>query len=349
MQNPFSLSFGKEPASFIERPLQTNEITEAFTSEAPPYQVCMITGLRGSGKTVCLTTVSNELRRLPDWIVIDLNPERNMLHMLAAALSSRPELHQIFKEAKLDLSLFGIGFEIDQEPPVTDVVVALDSMLDRLTKKNKKILITVDEAVSNQNIREFASQFQIFMRNNYHVFMLMTGLYQNIHELQNEKTLTFLYRAPKVELKPLNIGLISEQYQRIFSLDKKEALDMAMVTKGYPYAFQVLGYLCYKENKGYKDVLSTFDAYLEDYVYDKIWSELSALDKQVIAAVCKAQGTHVRDIRQVCGFDSSLFSVYRKRLLKKGLITASEYGHLEMTLPRFEVFVENDPAAGLKF
>lgn len=49
-KNPFSLSFGKEPVSLINRNVQSYEIIDTFEDENPAYQVCMITGVRGSGK-----------------------------------------------------------------------------------------------------------------------------------------------------------------------------------------------------------------------------------------------------------------------------------------------------------
>ena len=61
-KNPFSLSFGKEPISLINRSMQTAEIIETFEDENPAYQVCMITGVRGSGKTVMLTEITKKIR-----------------------------------------------------------------------------------------------------------------------------------------------------------------------------------------------------------------------------------------------------------------------------------------------
>ena len=59
MSNPFTLSFGKKPAQFISRITQTNEIVENFRADVPSNQIYMLTGVRGSGKTVMMTTVSN--------------------------------------------------------------------------------------------------------------------------------------------------------------------------------------------------------------------------------------------------------------------------------------------------
>ena len=329
-KNPFSLSFGKEPISLINRSMQTSEIIETFEDENPAYQVCMITGVRGSGKTVMLTEITKKLRSEDSWIVIDLSPERDLLHSFAANLSNNPTLSELFREAKINLSYVS---------PITDINVAVTRMLERINKKNKRVLVTIDEAVCNDTMKEFVSLFQIYMRQDLPVFLLMTGLYENIYELQNEKTLTFLYRAPKMELRPLNIGMIAEKYKNIFDLSDEEAALMAKETKGYPFAFQVLGYLCWKNETTWENVLPEFSQYLEEYVYEKVWSELSKSDKELLTAMAKTADNKVEAIRKTMKKASNSFSVYRNRLIKKGVITSPEYGHLDFTLPRFKEFV----------
>lgn len=337
--NPFSLTFGKEPASMIRRTVELSEILDSFEDENPAYQVCMLTGIRGSGKTVMLTEIARNLRKEKDWIVADLSPERDLLQSLAAFLSNQPDLVQIFRKAKINLSFLGLGMEIDGTAAITDLSVALTRMLEHIGKHNKKVLITIDEAVCNRTMREFVSMFQIFMRQDLPVFLVMTGLYENIYELQNEKTLTFLYRAPRLELGPLNIGMIAENYKRIFELDEETALLMAKETKGYPFAYQVMGYLCWKEEKKWQEILPEYRQYLDDFVYEKLWSELSAWDKKILSAMAKSENLKVEAIRMATGAASNTFSVYRDRLIKKGLITSPKYGFLEFSLPRFREFV----------
>lgn len=339
MTNPFSLSFGKEPLSFIERGRQSREIIDSFVEENPSCQVYMLTGVRGSGKTVMLTDIAKHFRKERDWIVVDLSPERDLLQMLAADLSNRQELLSIFQDAKINLSFLGLGLEIDGVPPITDVSVAVTRMLERIGKKGKRVLITIDEVSSNQTMKEFVSLFQIFMRQDLPVFLVMTGLYENIYELQNEKTLTFLYRAPKMELQPLNIGMIAAKYKEIFQLEEENALQMAKETKGYPFAFQALGYLCWKKKVNWTEVLPEYSQYLEEYVYEKLWSELSAHDRKVMIAMAEADDQKVGTIRAKAGKSSSSFGVYRDRLIKKGIVVATEYGHLDFALPRFREFV----------
>ena len=81
--NPFTLSFGKKPLQYISRLTETNQILESFCAEIPSNQIYMITGVRGSGKTVMMTNIASELRKREDWIVVELNPTRDLLQSLA--------------------------------------------------------------------------------------------------------------------------------------------------------------------------------------------------------------------------------------------------------------------------
>lgn len=343
-KNPFTLTFGTEPPSYIHRGLEVQEIIDTLQSENPAYRVCMITGVRGSGKTVSLASIAEEFSRQEDWIVIELNPLRDLLGNMAAELSNRQDIVQIFKNAKINLSFLGLGIDIDGVPPITDTAVALNEMLKALTKKKKKILVTIDEVTSNENMHIFTSQFQMFMRKKYNVFLLITGLYENIQDLQDEKNLTFLYRAPKVILKPLNLLLIASNYQKIFTISAEDAKKMAQLTMGYAFAYQALGFLCFKYEKSYKDILLEYDACLQEYVYEKIYSELSNKDRHVLNSMANVKSTKIIDIRNEAKMDSNIFNLYKTRLIKKGILHSKEYGHLQWALPRFKEYViqQND-------
>ncbi len=68
-RNPFSRIFGKEPSQTIARVSQTNEMLDNLLSEDPGDQIFMITGVRGSGKTVLMTELVNRMRKEKEWIV----------------------------------------------------------------------------------------------------------------------------------------------------------------------------------------------------------------------------------------------------------------------------------------
>jgi len=333
------LVFGKEPLQLISRASQMTEIIETFDSENPAQQTYMITGVRGSGKTVFMTEISNKLQKRKDWITVEIPSNCDILKELAAKLSSENSFAKIFQQAKINLSAWGFGLEVSGSSPITSIEVALEKMIDSLAKKGKKILITIDEVTNTENMRLFASEFQILIRKNLPVFLLMTGLYENINSLQNEKNLTFLYRMPRVELKSLNIRTISENYKKAFDINSDLSMKMAKMTRGYAFAFQVMGYFFWEHEKNLENVIGDFREYLEEYVYDKVWAEMSPGDRKIALGVANTPSGRIKEIRENLGIETNEFNPYRKRLIKKGILNGDERGYVHFTLPLFEEYV----------
>lgn len=342
MSNPFTLVFGKKPVQYVSRIVQINRIIEDYEAVPAVNQIYMVTGVRGSGKTVMMTNIADILSKRDDWIVVELNATRDLLQSLASRLYAVPRLHDCFLKAKLDFSAFGLGVSIENAAPVTDVEDMVAKMLDQLQKLGKRLLITIDEVVYSEQMKVFASAFQIFMRQEYPIFILMIGLYENIYELQNNKSLTFLYRAPKIILEPLNLTAVRQHYKNIFELEEEKAERMAALTRGYPFAFQVLGYLYWehRDTMTLDEILPEYDQYLKEYVYSKIWSEISEKDKEILQVLAVSGEIKVKNLREKLGLASEQFSVYRERLKRKGVIDTRQYGMVLMALPRFEEFIK---------
>lgn len=338
-KNPYTLLFGKEPKQFISRRYETSTVIENFDADEPTEQLYLITGVRGSGKTVFMTEVSNRFKKDKDWVVVELNSETDILENLVSKLSSENSLAQIFKTAKINLSFWGFGLEVSGVAPITNIEVAITKMLESMKKQNKRLLVTIDEVISSKSMREFASAYQIFIRQDLPIYLLMTGLFENIDELQNEKNLTFLYRAPRIALKPLNTRSMADNYMNNIDIDDETAMTMAKMTMGYSFAFQVLGHFVWEEKGKYEKVVDEYKKYLGDFVYDKIWSEVSNKDRQVLYGIANTKGGRVKDVREFLGMETNEFNPYRKRLVKKGLIDGDKYGYVSLTLPYFDEFI----------
>lgn len=338
-KNPYSLTFGKEPSQLIERISQSRQVIQSFCDENPTQQVFMVTGPRGVGKTVFMTEVARTISKRPGWISVELNPEKNLLEGLAAKLSSENELARIFKNAQIDLSFFGLGLKVRGSSPINDIETALQKMILSLKKKGRRILITIDEVTNTPQMREFAAAFQILLRQDLPVCLLMTGLYKNINSLQNEKSLTFLFRAPKIALGPLNIGTIAEDYQEVLQISEAEALSMAQTTKGYSFAFQVLGYFSWENRDDADRAQRLSRQYLDDYAYDKIWAELSRGDKRTLYGIVQVKNGHIGSIREVLGVSTNQFNPYRQRLIRQGIISGEDRGYVRVLLPFFDKYV----------
>lgn len=159
--NPYTTTFGKEPSQSIPRLSQESTVLEAFRASSPSQQLFMITGPRGSGKTVFMSNVSKRLAADELWEVVGLNPERDLLVALASKLSSRNQLAALFKSAKINLSFFGFGLEVSGTVPITDIEVALERMLASMKAHGKRLLVTIDEVTNTQTVREFAAAYQL--------------------------------------------------------------------------------------------------------------------------------------------------------------------------------------------
>lgn len=336
LNNPFTLSFGKSPNEIVSRYEYAEEILGTFRSSNPVSNAYLIEGIRGCGKTVLMTLIEKELLKEKDWIVVDLNSTQDLLSDFAMRLlDSCKKISDVLKKG-FNLSVAGFGVGLNGENQSRDSVSIITEILETLKKKHKRVLITIDEVMNGDNMRHFASEFQIFLRKDYPVFLLMTGLYENIYAIQNDPALTFLLRTPKMNLEPLSLLQISKAYQKVFDTDIEFAKKLARITKGYAFAFQALGLLYYdfRNSLSLEEIILKFDDLLDDFVYRKIWQGLSEQDRKVILAISDSK-TKVTDICQKLNMTSSTFSKYRERLISRGLIQSGQHGYVELILPRF--------------
>ena len=335
MSNPYTLVFGQPPLEMIERKAQAERIISEFCQDRPSNYLNLVTGIRGCGKTVFITQIANRLREKKEWIIINLNPQRELLTALAAKLNSDQTLSRLFREAEINLQAFGFGVGIKGAPPVTDIEEALIRMLRSIQKHKKRVLITIDEVTNSRDIRVFASSYQIFLREELPVFLLMTGLYNHIDRLRNAEGMTFLERAPRTVLSPLNFTAMADKYLHTLKIKEDAAVMLAKATKGYSFAFQTIGYYAWEYPNHLDQALQYAKEYLFEFAYEKIWSELSANDRIAVRAIHQSKTGEIIRVREILNWTSNQFNPYRDRLIKSGVILSPRNGYIELALPWF--------------
>ncbi len=339
MQNPYTLVFGQPPLEMIERTAQAERIISEFSQERPVNSINLITGVRGCGKTVFVTQIADRLRE-KEWIIINLNAQRDLLRSFAAKLNSDRRLNQLFQNAEINLQAFGIGVGINGVPPIDDIEEALIRMLQSIKKHKQRVLITIDEVTNSKDMRIFTSAFQIFLREQLPVFLLMTGLYKNIDSLRNADGMTFLERAPRTVLAPLNHQAIMKKYMETLQIRQDEAIRLAQATKGYAFAFQTIGYFYWENPLDSQKAMDNAMDYLSEFAYRKIWTELSRKDKEVVLAISKVKTGEIMQIREILRYSTNQFNPYRDRLIKAGIVHSSQNGVIEFSLPGFGEFAQ---------
>lgn len=191
-QNPFTLSFGSKPYICIERNAEKNEIIQKITAENPISRSFVITGVRGSGKMVMLTSIIKYFEDKDDWLVIDLNAKDDLREGLAAKVYRLAHVKHLFLEKNFSFSFQGISFSLKGKNPILNIDNLLEKMMQEVQKQGKKVLITIDEATNSKTMKQFSLSFQMLIRRNYPLFLVVTSLYENIFALENGKNISLV-------------------------------------------------------------------------------------------------------------------------------------------------------------
>lgn len=336
MSNPFNITFGELPKSAITRENDINAIKKVFLDESPETKVYIISGPRGSGKTVLLTKLKKDFEN-EGFLSVDLNPFINLEEQFAAKLYEEGKLYKLFLQSEFSFSFQGITFSLKGKTPINNITTLIERMLSYLKKKEKRVLITIDDVSSTNEMRSFIYAFQQMIRENYPVYLLMSGLYENVSELERNKSLTFFLRAPKLILKPLNLMSIAYSYRELLNLDDKKAAEYAKLTSGYAYGYQLLGSLLYKNGVD-SNVLDEYDLKLSENCYSLIWENLTNKEKSILKGI--SETGNIKELLKILNMENGYLQTYKKRLIDKGIITIKGRGEVSFALPRFKEFVK---------
>lgn len=136
----------------------------------------------------------------PKCCVIDLLNNETLIDDLKQQLAQAAANPVKKGLAKLSsLSAAGITLEF-QAPGASDQVV-IRQLLEKIKQRGKYVVVVIDEVDNSTVIREFAQLFRAMKRLDLSLFALMTGLPDLVLDVQT----TFLLRADKVALSPLNL------------------------------------------------------------------------------------------------------------------------------------------------
>ena len=342
MKNPFTLSFGILPENFIRREEIIATVMDGFVDEENDSKMYILTGVRGSGKTVMLNYLKKQFEAMDDWLVLTINPEMDILESIASKLYEKGSLKRYFLKTSFNFSFHGIGFSIEGNTPLKNIETLLEKMMEIIKDKKKKVLIAIDEISNSDNIKVFSHTFKNMVNNGLPIYLLATGLYENVYHMSNEKTLTFIYRAKKIHVDSLNLTSIAQSYKETLQLDDVFAKKCAALTEGYASAYQILGSILFKTKakKIDDDLLSQFDSYLEEINYEKLWEDLSMMDKEFLYGFIAQKNNKAAVVIENSKIAKTSYSRYRDRLMKKGIIRSDSYGYLSLTLPRLYEYIQ---------
>lgn len=352
--DPFTRTPGIAGKAYIDNGV-ADEIIDSFRNDEASKYVYKITGLRGAGKSVEYSKIIRTLKEEKHWLVYTLSASGEAVSTLISKLAMEKFIDAKTSSTTINSStsvgggaLVVSGSEtlnvqktISDNDKIYSEEATLTSMLATANSKKYKVLIGVDDIAKTPEMVKLLSIIGAILLEGVQVYLVVTGLAENIEDFSSERNLSFFKRADSREIKALNRFDVKYMYEKLLGVDSEEAKRMEEITKGYAYAYQVLGSLYYNKakNETIDDLMPDFERILFRDSYDLIWKSLSSAEKDMIRCICRS-GDGKKDTIKSMMDNPSNYPMYRERLINKHLVDGDIRGYLKIQLPLFDRFVE---------
>ena len=230
----------------------------------------------------------------------------------------------------------------------------------KLTEMGHGVLIVVDEIRANlPEIRQLVITYQEMVGEGLDVALMMAGLPAAVSATLNDHVLTFLNRARKVELEPLELADVEaffiESFARLgLRVSDEICREAAARTQGSPYLLQLIGHnvTVFAGSDGVVDervLRRAVDAAQSDFENDVCKTTLAALSEKDVAfltAMANAMvkdshaedsrataGARMADVAGFMGVTPDYAQKYRKRLMDAGVIASPRRGEVAFAVP----------------
>lgn len=372
--NPFTPSFGVTPPLLVGR----DDVIESFaegldSSVGHPSRGLLITGARGSGKTVLLNRLEDEARAR-GWATVAVTTKPGMADELTN--SRLPErARELFGGSQrstitsVNLSILGLGAGATrtvaaEDHPAPDLRSRLFAFADEIeADRGAGVLVSIDEVhkAALADLREIGQVVQHAFRERKNVAFVAAGLPDSVSDLLNDDVLTFLRRAERYEMASVDPGDVERALEepirdRKRSIDRG-ALDRAVVgTGGYPFLIQSVGFETWKASRGAETIsidhaeqgVTTARRRIGRLVHEPSLSQLSDTDRTFLVAMAIDDGpSRTGDIVVRMNVIRQYVNTYRVRLLEAGLIVSAGHGRIDFALPYLREYLRSHAAASL--
>jgi hypothetical protein len=219
--------------------------------------------------------------------------------------------------------------------------------IQALNEQGVGLLFTVDEVMPQEKeVVTLVDTFQHFVREKRNVAILMAGLPNNVVQLFQHDSISFLRRAFRRSLDPISIPEVKMAIKKTIELAGRtiepNALDAAaVITQGFPFMIQLVGYHMFNQSNRKKIVLddAVFGieiarADMENMIIDATLRELSDNDIKFLRAMAEDEGdSRIADIIKRMKVSAANAGYYRRRLIELGVITSVGRGKVSINMP----------------
>ena len=230
----------------------------------------------------------------------------------------------------------------------------MNVIFKQLEKHDIGLLITIDEVtVDLEEMLQFASVYQHFVREGKKVALLMAGLPYKVSALLRNDSVSFLRRSQYHQLGRITDVEIANAFRKTVEAGGRsitpEALENAVkAVDGFPYMMQLVGYRTWDVSENSPQIsapdvqqgslLARME--LHDRILETTYRELSDKDIEFLLAMLPDSGpSRVSEIAKRMGVASNYASQYKRRLLEDGVIGERGRGLVGFDIPAFREFL----------
>lgn len=353
--NPFKPTAGGEPPLLIGRERVVRDFDKGLDNGVgAPGRIMLITGARGTGKTVMLTVLGDKARA-HKWDVIEETASDGLCERLVSELCSKDSLIDKLTFAP-SITIAGASVslgeaELSPKRMPETLRKAMSARLDALEKRDAGLMISIDEtqAANRADLIAIATAIQHQIREKRNVSIVFAGLPQMISDLFDDEVITFLRRARTNVLANVPIDEVKESFAQTFedsgmSLDTSLVEKAAVATAGYPYMIQLVGYYIWDAADAREStVISKEDVDegirearvdLDNAVCVPELHGLSKNDKAYLEAMAVSDGpSGTSEVAKRMGRSAKYAATYRKRLLDAYVIRQTDRGEVDFAVP----------------
>ncbi|WP_026533814.1 ATP-binding protein [Arthrobacter sp. H14] len=373
-ENPFTPTFGVTPPLLVAREEELEVFVEGLEDGVgSPGRAMLITGTRGSGKTVLLNSIE-DAARTRGWLIVSATTGVGVAEELATTRIAEL-LHKHDPGARAFSPTGGsagaVGFTAGTQGAYENQVplptLNFRSGLERLadvadTRLGAGVLITLDEVHTSAiaDLRQITQALQHSFREGRQVALVAAGLPSSVSDLLSDDVTSFLRRAERFTLGPIPAGAVRSALADPITLAGRsiapiapEALELAVEgTRGYPFLIQLVGHRSWRvQPKTPEITLEHARAGIDGairragrMIHEPALRDLSDVDRSFLAAMAIDEGpSQIADIAERMSVDLNYANQYRRRLLAAEMIVPAGRGRLSFTLPYLRDYL-NDHA-----
>ncbi|MCK1803368.1 ATP-binding protein [Brevibacterium sp. R8603A2] len=356
--SPFTPTFGVIPPALVGRQGEVNDFAYALDSgPGATGRATLITGQRGVGKSVLLH-VFHEVAASRQWMTVHAQASPGFSTSLTEArlpeLLARLDAADTVESSVVGFTLpFGAGgltTRTESTNPLTpDFRHHLMRALEILAAHGTGLVLTLDEVHRSQldELRRVTDAIAYAFSQEAPVAFVAAGLPQTITSLIDDEVSTYLRRAERVtlgNLSPENTRIALEApITQAGKTITREALELAIGASGhYPFLIQLIGDHAWRA-AGDEDVISV------EHVEESVARARTAMHRQiheptvegltdqersyVLAMAADDDRSRTAEVARRMGVTAKYGSVYRARLITRGVIEPAGRGWVRFTMP----------------